>query len=268
MAQPEDNPDFVMTFARGLSVIRSLADRGGPMTLFEVAEAAGLSRPAARRFLLTLVHLGYASGADGRWQLTPRVMELGYSYLSGLSLTEIAYPHLEAMAVQLDQVAAVAILDDTDIVFVARVPSRRLMRLHIDVGTRLPAHSTSVGRVLLAALPPESLEAYLESADLSPRTKRSIHTRSGVLRELNRVRTEGYALVDGELDEDIRGVGIPLRQRGTVIAALNSSFHVRGDEDQALQRRILPCMQATAAAIEHELDMVSPGPPAETRAIR
>jgi len=255
------NPDFVTSFARGLSIIRALSAHQRPMSLAEVASAAGLSRPAARRFLITLTLLGYAEGADGRWTLTPRVLELGYSYLSGLGLPEIARPHLERLAGDLDQSAAVAVLDELDIVYVARVASSRMMRVHIDIGTRLPAHSTSIGRVLLAALPEDELSALLERVDLTPRTPRSIRSVSGLRKELERVRRQGYALIDGELDPDIKGISVPLHGGdGTTVAALNCSVHVRGAMDVAIRDTILPRLQSTAADIEAELRILAPRP--------
>jgi len=254
-------PDFVVTFARGLSVIRALATRQEPMSLAEVARASHLSRPAARRFLITLVELGYATSANGRWTLTPRVMELGYSYLSGLPLTDIVRPHLQGLAAELEQSTAVAVLDDHDIVYVARVPSRRMMRVHIDVGTRLPAHNTSMGRVLLAALSPDHLDAYLRTADLTPPTPRSPQSQAELRAELKHVRSAGYSLVEEELDEDLRGVSMPLHRHGTAIAAINASVHVRGDSAVALREFILPGLRATVDAIEPELDMISGGPP-------
>lgn len=255
------SPDFVASLARGLSVIRALSTHQRPMSLSEVATAADLSRPAARRFLITLAELSYVTVSAGRFALTPRVLELGYSYLSGTPLTEIARPHLERMVRELEQSASVAVLDGNDVVYTARVASNRIMRVHIEVGTRLPAHRTSMGRVLLAALPPADLDAYLRSADLTPRTPKSIKSTAALRRELDRVRAEGYAMVDGELEEDIRGLSMPLHGSDhSVVAAANVSIHVRGDHTVAVRDVILPRLRGTVEAIEAELRFASPAP--------
>jgi IclR family transcriptional regulator, pca regulon regulatory protein len=249
--------DFVTSFARGLSVIRALASLQGPLSLREVAEATDMSRPAARRFLLTLVELGYARSENGHFELTPRVLELGYSYLAGLRLPEIAMAHIEALAAQLQESVAVAALDGTDIVYVARVPSQRVMRLHIEVGTRFPAHLTSMGRVLLADLSDEELAEYCAAADFSRGT---IADCGALAAELRRVRKQGYSLVEDELDYDVRGVSVPLRDaRGRCVAALNISVHIRADPQDALRDVILPALIATAKRIEEELALISAG---------
>src|SRR5512139_1746855 len=144
--------DFVQSLERGLAVIRAF-DRDHPeLTLSEVATATGVTRAAARRFLLTLAELGYVR-SDGRlFALTPRVLELGYAYLSSMSLPEVAEPHLEALVATVNESSSVSVLDGTDVVYVARVPTSRIMTVSISVGTRFPAYATSMGRVLLAGL--------------------------------------------------------------------------------------------------------------------
>jgi IclR family transcriptional regulator, pca regulon regulatory protein len=252
-----DRADFVTSFARGLSVIRALASLQAPLSLREVAEATDMSRPAARRFLLTLEELGYARSENGRFALTPRVLELGYSYLAGLRLPDIAMAHIEQLAAQLEEAVAVVALDGTDIVYIARVPSRRVMRLHIEVGTRFPAHLTSMGRVLLANLSEEDLAEYSAAADFSRGT---IANAGALAAELRRVGQQGYSLVENELDYDVRGVSVPLRDgRGRCVAALNISMHVRTDPEDALRDLILPALIATAKRIEEELVLISAG---------
>src|SRR5512139_2730435 len=158
--------DFVQSLERGLAVIRAF-DRDHPeLTLTEVATAAGVTRAAARRFLLTLAGLGYVR-TDGRlFSLSPRVLELGYAYLSSLSLPEVAEPHLEALVREVNESSSVSVLDRGDVVYVARVPTSRIMTVAISVGTRFPAYATSMGRILLAGLSDEDLSAYLESVTL------------------------------------------------------------------------------------------------------
>src|SRR3954454_1398779 len=212
--------DFVQSLARGLTVVRALARPGAGSTLAEVARKAGFSRAATRRFLLTLQELGYVRG-DGRiFALTPRVLELGYAYLSALTLPELAQPHLEGLVQRVHESSSVSVLDGRDVVYVARVPTRRIMAVAISVGTRFPAHATSMGRVLLAGLPPAELQAVLGAgpfAQLPPRTV----TRPADLRaEVEGVRERGWALVDQELEEGLRSIAVPIHDAaGSVVAA-------------------------------------------------
>ena len=157
----DDRPrsaDFVQSLERGLLVIRAFDAEHRELGLSEVARISGLTRAAARRFLLTLAKLGYVTFNDGRFSLTPRVLELGYAYLSSLTLPEVALPHMEALVAQVNESSSISVLDDTEIVYVARVPTSRIMRVAINVGTRFPAHATSMGRVQLAALSEPELE--------------------------------------------------------------------------------------------------------------
>src|SRR5579875_2536728 len=187
--------------ARGLAVIRAFDSDHPALTLSEVAELTGLARAAARRFLLTLADLGYVR-VDGRtFALTPRVLELGYAYLSSLSLPQIAEPHLERLAAEVRESTSVTVLDGTDIVYVARVPASRIMRVTISIGTRFPAYATSMGRVLLAGLTPAELDACLARATMSPITARTITSPAALRAELDRVRAQGWALVDQELED-------------------------------------------------------------------
>src|SRR3954467_5539177 len=157
----ERAPHFVQSLERGLAVIRAFDEHNAELTLSDVPRSTGLTRAAARRFLLTLADLGYVR-TDGRWfSLSPRVLELGYAYLSSLSLPEVAEPHLEQLVGEVRESSSVSVLDGDDIVYVARVPVSRIMTVSISVGTRFPAYATSMGRVLLAGLEPSALDAYL-----------------------------------------------------------------------------------------------------------
>ena len=165
---------FVQSLERGLAVIRAFGPEDPELTLSDVARRTGLTRAAARRFLLTLADLGYVR-SDGRlFALTPRVLDLGYAYLSSLSLPEVAEPHLERLAAEVRESSSVSVLDGDEIVYVGRVPTSRIMRVAINVGTRFPAYATSMGRVLLAALEPDELDAYLARAEIRPLTARAI----------------------------------------------------------------------------------------------
>src|SRR3954471_18296290 len=187
---------FVQSLERGLAVIRAFDAEHPELTLSDVARSTGLTRAAARRFLLTLCDLGYVR-SDGRlFMLTARVLELGYAYLSALSLPEVAEPHLEALVAEVRESSSLSVLDGDDIVYVARVPTSRIMRVAINVGTRFPAYATSMGRVLLAGLPEPELSAYLGRAAIGPLTARAIDNAEALEQELDRVREQGWALVD------------------------------------------------------------------------
>src|SRR5690349_23115312 len=168
------NSDFVQSLERGLAVIRAFDAERRELALSDVARATGLTRAAARRFLLTLVKLGYVNFADGRFSLRPRVLELGYAYLSSLTLPEVAQPHMEELVAKVNESSSISVLDDTDIVYVARVPTRRIMSITLAVGTRLPAYATSMGRVLLAALPDDELRERLARIEIEPLTTRTV----------------------------------------------------------------------------------------------
>ncbi len=216
--------ESVQSMARGLAVIKAF-DRSHPrMTLSEVARRTDLTRATARRFLHTLISLGYAD-TDGReFWLRPKILELGYAYLSSLTLPEVAASHLRALAEQVDESASVCVLDGTDIVYVARVPTRRIMTVSISVGTRFPAFATSMGRVLLAALPAPEAAEMLARDELKPLTRNTITSPEELLAELERVRAQGWALVDQELEIGLRSIAVPVRDaHGAVVAAMNVS---------------------------------------------
>jgi IclR family pca regulon transcriptional regulator len=251
-APPRDR-QFVQSLERGLSVIRALS-APEPQTLSDVARTAGLTRAAARRFLLTLQQLGYVASTDGRFSLTPQVLELGYAYLSSLSLPEVVQPHLERLVELVHESSSVSVLDGSDVVYVARVPTRRIMAVSISVGTRFPAFATSMGRVLLAGLSPEALDAALARTELRPLTAGTIDDEARLRTELDRVRAQGWALVDQELEAGLRSVAAPIRDpAGTVVAAVNVSAHATRTGVAEVKRSLLPPLLATAKAIDRDL---------------
>jgi len=241
--------DFVQSLERGLLVIRAFDAEHRVLGLSEVARISGLTRAAARRFLLTLETLGYVTFSEGRFSLTPRVLELGYAYLSSLTLPEVAQPHMEALVAQVNESSSISVLDDTDIVYVARVPTRRIMSITLSVGTRLPAYATSMGRVLLAALPDAELTELLERTELRPLSSHTITDVVSLRAALDRVRRQGWAAVDQELEEGLRSLAVPIHDAsGVVIAALNVSVHASRGSMTSLRREVLPLAQAAAAA--------------------
>lgn len=247
-------PHFVQSLERGLAVIRAFDAHHPELTLSEVARKCDLTRAAARRFLLTLADLGYVRTDGRQFSLTPRVLELGYSFLSSLTLPDVAQPHLEALAARTHESSSLSVLDGDDIVYVARVPTRRIMTVAITVGTRFPAHATSMGRVLLAALPGDAIDGYLTRVTLSPLTARTITAPDQLRAELNRVRDQGWALVDQELEEGLRSLAAPVHDRtGTVVAAVNISVHASRTTVDALHDTLLPHLRTTTTAIDADL---------------
>jgi IclR family pca regulon transcriptional regulator len=251
----EDRPaHYVQSLDRGLAVIRAFGPDTPELTLSDVARATGLTRAAARRFLLTLTDLGYVRTDGKLFSLTPRVLELGYAYLSGMSLPEVAQPHLERLSAQVHESSSVSVLDDGHIVYVARVTVSRIMTVGIDVGTRFPAHATSMGHVLLAGLPGDELAGVLDSAPLTAFTQHTITSPTALRAELDRVRAQGWALVDQELEAGLRSVAVPLRDRsGRVVAAMNVSTQAARGSAAAMRREMLPPLLAAAARIEADL---------------
>lgn len=256
-AMPQPSRDgagaFVQSLDRGLAVIRAFDAEHPELTLSEVARTTGLTRAAARRFLLTLVELGYVR-TDGRlFTLRPKILELGYAYLSSLSLPEIALPHLEQLVERVHESTSVSVLDGDEVVYVARVPTKRIMTVSISVGTRFPAYATSMGRVLLAWRPAEWLDGYLASATLKALTAHTLADCESLRAELASVRERGWAMADQELEEGLRAVAAPIRdQSGQVIAAINVATNVSRTSADELVERIVPQLLATARLIEQD----------------
>jgi IclR family pca regulon transcriptional regulator len=244
---------FVQSLQRGLAVIRAFDSENPALTLSEVARATGLARAAARRFLLTLVELGYMRVEDRRFTLTPRVLELGHAYLSSLTLPEIALPFLRDFVAEVRESSSLCVLDEDQIVYVARVPANRIMSVSISVGTRFPAHATSLGRVLLAGQTDEWLDNYLATAELTAITARTIAEPGRLRTEIERVRRQGWALVDQELEEGVRSLAAPIHDTsGAVVAAINVSMHASRWSREAARAELLPRLLETARAIDRD----------------
>jgi IclR family pca regulon transcriptional regulator len=250
---PARNSEFVQSLERGLAVIRAFDEDHPDLTLSDVARVTGLTRAAARRFLLTLVDLGYVR-TDGRlFALRPRVLELGYAYLSGLGLPEVALPHMEALVARVHESSSLCVLDGMDIAYVARVPQHRIMTVAITVGTRFPAYATSMGRVLLAGLSPTALAAYLDAVEMTELTPKTITRPDRLRAALSRVVSQGYAQVDQELEVGLRSIAVPVRVRGKVVAALNVSMHASRASAETARRELLRPLREAADAIEADL---------------
>ncbi len=234
----ETGPDFIEALARGLDVIRAFEPNRPTMTLSEVAAAAGLARPTARRMLLTLEELGYVRTMQGEFALTPRVLELGMAYIGSTSIWDIARPHMEQLVGRTGESSSLAQLDGSDIVYVARVAVPKIITLAVTIGTRFPALQTSLGKVLLAE-PSRS--------GITPLWKPEVEERDRVLYE---VRTRGWALTDEHLARGIRSIAAPVRDGSNhVVAALNVTVHAAETSIKTLTEKYLPLLLQTAAAI-------------------
>src|SRR5271165_5372206 len=243
MAGPNRDSDFVQSLDRGLAVIRAFGPGKERLSLSDVARETGLTRAAARRFLLTLVKLGYVRSDGREFSLRPRVLELGYAYLSGLAMPEIAAPHLEELVAKVRESSSISVLDGDHIVYVARVPTKRIMTVAISVGTRFPAYATSMGRVLLAGLTDEELSRFLAEADIESFTSRTV-TDPEQLREIVReVGRLGYSIVDQELEEGLRAIAAPIHgSGGAVTAAINLATHASRVSMAAMRSEMLPAL--------------------------
>jgi len=216
--------EYVQSLARGLRVITAFSAHRPRMSLSEVAVVAGMSRAAARRFLHTFVELGYVRTDGKLFELTPQVLRLGTAYLSALGLPRLGQRHLERLSAQVGESSAAAVLDGTDIVYVARVATGRIMTVAISVGSRFPAFATSMGRVLLAHAPPDELDAYFAAADLTPATPRTVHTETDLRSLFASVAEQGWAEVAQELEPGLYSLAAPIRDADLrVVAAINVS---------------------------------------------
>lgn len=243
--------EFVESLARGLTVITAFGEGRTELTLTAVAQATGLARATARRALITLEHLGYVTAHDRVFRLTPRVLGLGYPPLSRTTLPEIAAPHLSELSERLHDSVSLAVLAGDEIQYTGRVSTSRVMSVNITVGTRLPAYATALGRVILADLPEGQAPLPTE---LDPLTPRTITDPERLGAELDRVREAGYALVEGELEQGLRSIAVPVRDRdGRVVAAVNVAMHSTRRTAESCVRDVLPDLHATATRVEQDL---------------
>lgn len=247
-----DDSTFVQSLARGIQVIRAFGAETTEMTLSDVARATSLSRATARRFLLTLEELGYVHSTGRTFSLTPKVLELGFSHLSSLTLPDAAKPHLERLTAITGESTSAAVLDGTDVLYIARVSARRIVTTSIDVGTRLPAYATAMGRVFLSALDDDDLDVALDRSAMRQLTPRTVIDRDLIRAEVERIRKQGWALVDREaLEVGLRAIAAPVYRDGKVVAAINVSASAReGMPSSVLGRYKEPLLQAANALTE------------------
>jgi IclR family pca regulon transcriptional regulator len=245
---------FIQSLARGLAVLQVFSRQHPAVTLSEAASLTGLTRATARRILLTLEELGYVRAEGRRFLPTPRVLAIGYAYLSSLDLWEGAEPHMAELAERTGESCSAATLDGAEVVYVARVPARRVMAVNLSVGARLPAYPTSLGRVLLAALGPAELDEHLAGVELRALTPRTVIDPARLRGILQEVRGQGWALVDEELEDGVRSIAAPVRDRaGRVVAAMNVSGHAGRVSVQQLREQFLPLLLAAAKQVSEQV---------------
>ncbi|WP_340537354.1 IclR family transcriptional regulator domain-containing protein [Nocardioides sp. GXZ039] len=253
--------DIIQSIERGFAVLLAFDADLPTATLAELAEKTGLSRPAVRRILLTLQRLGYVAGESGRWSLTPRVLTIGQHYAATHGIVEIAQPHLLRLVELTGESASLAQLDGVEVVYVARVHARRVLSHNVDIGTRLPVHATSMGRVVAAYAPADTVTRIIDETGLPALTPRTVTDPIRFRDILHEVRTQGYALVDGELEEGFLSMAVPVRDgRGDVVAALAYSTSRGRFAPDDLVRDALPLLLEAAASVSADLEVVTARP--------
>lgn len=254
-------PDFIEALARGLDVLRSFRPGRASMPLSEIATLTGLARPTVRRILITLEELGYVRAAERGYALTPRVLDLGMAYVNALNMWDVARPHMEQLVGQTNESTSMAQLDGSDIVYVARVAVPKIVALAVTIGTRFPAPATSMGKVLLAALPPDALAAVLAEPSRSGVTPRWQPSPAELEVALREVRAKGWALADQDLAHGIRSIATGVRDGdGQVVAAVNVTVHAAETSVETLVEEHLPRLLRTAAEISHDWSLTAAVP--------
>jgi len=254
MATPESE-SFVRAFVRGLQIINVMGQGDHRQTLAEIAAATQLPRTAVRRFLFTLIRLAFVRTDGKHYWLTPRVLGLGLSYLSSLPYWREAQPTLEELSARVRQSCALSVLDGADIVYVQRQHTKRILPMSPSLGSRLPAHLVSMGRVLLAGLPDAEITHYLETTTFKRHTSATVTEPERLHAEILKARAQGYAWVDGELDESICGLAVPVRNRqGETIAAINVSLTSGEFNCEDAASLFLPGLRLAAARLRAASD--------------
>ena len=249
------DPNFMTSLARGLAVLRAFSDQRRSMTIAQISVKTGIPRAAVRRCLHTLRARGYADAEANNFSLKPKVLTLGYSYLSSTPLAVSAQPCLNAISRALNESCSLAVLDDDQVLYVARSATSRIMSVALNTGSRLPAYCTSLGRVMLAHLPDADLKAYLEKVTLRAYTDRTVVSAKRLREVLAGVRQNGYAIVDEELEVGLRSIAVPVRgASGTVVAALNVGAQASRVTLQQMTEQFLPALLGAS----HELSALLP----------
>ncbi len=233
--------DTISSLAKGLRVLECFGAEAPKLSITDVSKMTGLDRATSRRCLLTLHAEGYADYDGKFFTLTPRTLRLGMGAISSLPLPQIVQPWLDQLTEQIGQSCSVSILDGTEIVYLARAAQKRVMSIGLMPGSRLPAHCTSMGRILLGALPVTEARAIVEASDLSPRTKFSVTDPEEVMKRIEEAHAQGYAINDQEVEIGLRSIAVPLVDgHGKIVAALNTGMAATQDKAHALVPTYLP----------------------------
>lgn len=247
------SPEFVEAISRGLNVIKSFSAEYPQLTLSQVAQRTDLARPTARRILMTLQELDYVRADEGRFELTSKVVELGMAYVSSLGMWDVARPHLKTLVFETGESSSMSQLDGPDIVYVTRVAVPKLIGMRVDIGTKFPAPPTSQGKVLLAALERREVLDLLTQPSASSVIPVVQWDQKSLFEELDRVRTQGWALADEELARGIRSIAVPVRDSsGEVQAAVNTTVHAAETSVETLVNEHLPRLLRAAEAVEQD----------------
>jgi IclR family transcriptional regulator, pca regulon regulatory protein len=250
----KNDPDHVEALARGLSVLKAFSAQDRPLSVSDVAELVGITRTAARRFILTLEYLGYLSFEAGGYSLRPAVLEIGDAYLLSHNLLAVAHPHLAALVQEVGETASLTVLHQDRVVYIDRVHADRVLTVNIIIGTSLPAYATATGRVLLSGLAEAALEEYLESLVPESLTDNTAIDREEIRKRIMAARENGWSLADQELTEGLRSIAVPVRDAdGGIVAALNVSAHATRVSVETLRDTILLRLLVAAAAVEDGL---------------
>ena len=246
--------DFIESLDRGLRVLELFGGGQQPMTLSDLAKAADLPRATARRILFTFERAGFVESDGKLFGLTPRVLVLASRYLASNHVVSVLQPVLDRLSSDAQEISSMAILDGNDVVFIARASPTRIFSAGIDVGYRLPAFCTSVGRVLLSRLPDAELIAALDKMDLAPLTPFTVTDRKLLLKAIAADRAQGYSLVDREAEPGFRSISVPVRRYdGAVVAAINMGAHVDRVSATEMVERFLPRLRDAAASVKSML---------------
>lgn len=250
---------YVQSFARGLAVIRSFSAEAPSQTMTEVAQRTGLTRAGARRILHTLHALGYVEMEGRQFRLTAKVLDLGFAYLSSLPVWSLAEPYMEALVATVHESSSIAVLSGKEIIYVLRVPTEKIISINLGVGSRLPAYCSSMGRVLLAGLSDEALDQTLAETELVARTPYTLTDPTSLREEILRVRSQGWCIIDQELELGLISVAAPIKGRnGRYTAAINIGMHSSRVSREQVETDILPKLLATARQITESVVQFSP----------
>jgi len=242
------DPNFMHSLARGLTVVRAFTEHRRRLTISQISQKTAIPRAAVRRCLYTLVKLGYVGTHDNTFSLLPQTMALGHAYLASTPLAKLAQPYLDRVREGVHESCSVAILDGSDVVYIVRSAVNRIMSVNLFVGTRLPAYCTSMGRVLLASLPEAELDSYLSNLRLVQFTSKTVSSLVEMRSALKKVRLDGFAVVDQELELGLRSIAVPVRNNaGQVVAAMNVPAQAALLSVRQLETRILPHLLSAAS---------------------